>query len=93
MSTYSSAGKDRKEQLKKLGDLMDMCCFLDNKHGIAKAALCNVQKVLESNSSSEAGNNEGTDRHAPNAREVSNGTASTGSVVLRLPPQMKQLSL
>jgi hypothetical protein len=93
MSTFSSAGEGRKEQLKKLGDLMDTCCFLDNKHGLAKAALFNVQKILEGNSGSGAGNNEGTDGHNPNVREVSNATSSTGSAVLRLPLQMKQLSL
>jgi hypothetical protein len=85
MSTFSSAGENRKERLKKLGDLMDTCCFLDNKHGIAKASLFNVQKNLKGNSASEAGNNEGTDGHNPNIREVGNGTATTDSAVLRLP--------
>ncbi|PNF31677.1 hypothetical protein B7P43_G15139 [Cryptotermes secundus] len=65
-------GEDRKEQLKKLSDLMGTCCFLDNKHGIAKASILNVQKILEENSGSGAGNSEGTDGHNPNVRELFN---------------------
>jgi hypothetical protein len=91
MSTFLSAEKDRKGQVKKLDTLMDKCCFLDNKHGIAKAALFTVQKILEGNRDSEAGNNEVTDGHNPNVREVSSAFASTGSAVPSL--KMKQLSL
>lgn len=65
-------GKDRKEQLKKVDNLMNTCCILDNKHGIAKAALFNVKKILEGNEDSEAGNNEETDGHNPNVRELFN---------------------
>jgi hypothetical protein len=86
MSTFLSAGKDKKEQLKKLDALMDKCCFLDNKRGIAKAALHNVRKILEGNRDSEAGNNEETDGRNRNVREV-----SSASAVPRL--KMKQLSL
>jgi hypothetical protein len=70
---------------------MDTCCFLENKHGVTKAALLDVQKMLKGHSDSEAGNNKETDRHKLNVREVCCDTSLTGSLGLRPQLQMTQL--
>jgi hypothetical protein len=70
MSTFSSTGECRKEQLKKLTDLMATCCSLENKRAMTKAALVDVRKVLKGSSDSEAGNNEETDGPNLNVHEV-----------------------
>jgi hypothetical protein len=93
MSTFSSAGRERKEQMKKLDDLMSRCCSLERKHQIAKDALVEAQNIWKESSSREAENNEKTEGNEQNLREVGIDASSTGSVVVRPLFQMKQPSL